>query len=245
MSTNPFQELYEADLQLKMARNHLSLFSKVVPPNFIEYKDLISDKTMLSIERLYDLFLTVKYLNEAKIEGDFLEVGTWKGGALAMCLLADETKKRKVIGFDTFEGHLPPNVDEFDIRGANMLERWKELKVSGLAWAKASFDECKDYLLRIAENDNSRVELYKGDVKSVAIDFPRTPLSILRIDCDWYPETLFSLEKFWPMLELKGFLILDDFGHHSGQKKAVEEFFQGMAIKITHIDYSCVSIQKI
>lgn len=238
------QSIYDSDLVLKMARNHVSLFEEVVDKEFLENFEQVRDYTMLSIERLYDLYLTVNYLNAANIAGGILEIGTWRGGALALALLSDVTKKRKVIGFDTFEGHAAPRDDEFDVRGQNMRNRWESENASGVKMAFADFDECEAYLLRIASGDKSRFEIVKGDVKKTGNEFPYTPLSVLRVDCDWYPESIYSLEKFWPMLNYGGFLILDDYGHHSGQKKAFKEFFT-FPIKFTHVDYSCITIQKI
>lgn len=238
------QAVYNSDLMLKMARNHVSLFEKVVNIEFLKNLEQVRDYTMLSIERLYDLYLTVNYLNAAKITGDILEIGTWRGGALALALLSDVTKSRKCIGFDTFEGHAAPSNDEYDVRGQNMRERWESETDKGVKMAFADFDECDAYLLETASGDRSRFELVKGDVKETALNYPKTPLSILRVDCDWYPESLFSLEKFWPMLKVGGFLILDDYGHHSGQKKAFHTFFNS-PVKYTHVDYSCITIQKI
>lgn len=239
-----FQSFYDDDSMLKMARNHISLFRKVVSKDFLKNLERVESYTMLSIERLYDLYLTVNYLNSADIEGDFMEIGTWKGGALGMALLSDKTNTRNVIGFDTFEGHNKPGVDEFDVRGQNMQKRWEENNSSGLKWAQADFTACKAFLEELSSNSPNRVNLIKGDIKLTSENFIPRKLAILRIDCDWYPESLVSLKVFWPNLVSGGFLILDDYGHHSGQKKAFEEYFKNQPQKITHVDYSCITIQK-
>lgn len=74
------QAVYESDLVMKVARNHVTLFEKVVDIEFLKNLEQVRDYTMLSIERIYDLYLTVNYLNAAKITGDILEIGTWRGG---------------------------------------------------------------------------------------------------------------------------------------------------------------------
>lgn len=124
-----------------------------------------------------------------------------------------------------------------------MRERWESETVSGAKWAAADFDKTDAYLLKIASGDRRLFEVIKGDIKETFRDFPDTRLSILRIDCDWYPETLLTLEMFWPKLEKGGLLILDDYGHHSGQKKAFNEFFD-RPVKYTYVNYSCITIQK-
>jgi O-methyltransferase len=229
---------------LKMARNHIGLFSTVVGVEFLGLVEQVRDRTMLSLERLYDLYLSVNYVNANGVLGDILEVGTWKCGALGLALLSDETQARKVIGFDTFSGHKEPPRDELDIRGHSMHERWQELHDQGLQWAGADFAESEAFLLNVAGGKKERFALIQGDFNSTVRFFPHTNLSILRIDCDWYAESLLALRTFWPMLSSKGFLILDDFGHHPGQKKAFTEFFGAHHLKITHVDYSCVTVQK-
>ena len=59
------QAVYESDLVLKMARNHVTLFEKAVDIEFLKNLEQVRGYTMLSIERLYDLYLTLNYLNAA------------------------------------------------------------------------------------------------------------------------------------------------------------------------------------
>ncbi len=66
----------------------------------------------------------------------------------------------------------------------------------------------------------------------------------MRIDVDWYLESKVSLENLYPMLVTGGIIILDDYGHHSGQRKAVDEYFENKQIKFSYIDYSCISAVK-
>jgi hypothetical protein len=62
---------------------------------------------------------------------------------LALALLSDVTNKRKVIGFDTFEGHAALCYDEYDVRGQNMRNRRESESASGTEMAFADFDECR------------------------------------------------------------------------------------------------------
>ena len=235
---------YSLDAILRSARNNLQLYERVLESPFLSFYDRVKERTQCSLPALYDLFLSVRHVNAAKIPGDFLEVGCWRGGSLGLALLSDVSESRRVIGFDTFQGHYEPPSYEVDIRGQNMSERFKQLHEKGQAWNKADFNECCEFLHQLADG-NSRVRLVRGDVKKTAHEFPLQSLSILRIDCDWYLESLVSLQIFWPMLSIGGFLLLDDYGHHPGQKKAVEEYFANESVKITHVDYSCVSIMKL
>jgi hypothetical protein len=49
----------------------------------------------------------------------------------------------------------------------------------------------------------------------------------------------------WGRLERGGILIIDDYGHYKGQRKAVDTFFADKAVRLNRIDYSCRTILKI
>jgi O-methyltransferase len=247
-----------ASFQDKMSSNHQNLFPRVVSASssadykrgedlvsnspFLKKLDQVRDRTMLSIERLYDITLSVKYLNDSGIEGAFVEVGVWRGGAVAMMALSDETQSREIWGFDTFSGHNPPPDDEFDIRGHSMRDRYFQEVGSSGSWAKADYEETVDFL-RLLERGESKFQIRKGDIKNSIQENLNSigKISFLRIDVDWYRESLISLELLFPNLQVGGIVTLDDYGHHSGQRAAVDEFFQHHNIKFTHIDYSCIT----
>ena len=50
-------------------------------------------------------------------------------------------------------------------------------------------------------------------------------ISLLRLDTDFYESTKKELEILYPRLNKGGVLIIDDYGHWKGSKKAVDEYF--------------------
>ena len=50
-------------------------------------------------------------------------------------------------------------------------------------------------------------------------------ISVLRLDTDWYESTKAELEILYPKLAIGGVLIIDDYGHWGGSRKAVDEYF--------------------
>ena len=50
-------------------------------------------------------------------------------------------------------------------------------------------------------------------------------ISLLRLDTDWYESTKVELEILYPRLQKNGVLLLDDYGHWEGARKAVDEYF--------------------
>jgi O-methyltransferase len=49
-------------------------------------------------------------------------------------------------------------------------------------------------------------------------------IAILRLDNDWYESTKFCLEKLYDKVIDGGIIIIDDYGHWVGAKRAVDEF---------------------
>jgi len=50
-------------------------------------------------------------------------------------------------------------------------------------------------------------------------------IALLRLDTDWYSSTKHELEQLYPRLAPGGVLILDDYGHWQGARRAVDEYF--------------------
>lgn len=61
---------------------------------------------------------------------------------------------------------------------------------------------------------------------------------ILRLDTDFFASTKIELEVLYPKLVSGGVLIIDDYGHWKGQRKAVDDFF-GKNKWLHIVDYSC------
>ena len=65
-------------------------------------------------------------------------------------------------------------------------------------------------------------------------------LALLRLDTDWYESTRHELEHLYPRLCDGGVLLLDDYGHWEGARRAVDEYFEaaGRAPLLARIDYT-------
>ena len=51
-------------------------------------------------------------------------------------------------------------------------------------------------------------------------------ISFLRLDTDWYESTKKELEILYNKLVTGGILVIDDYGHFDGARKAVDEYFK-------------------
>jgi O-methyltransferase len=230
------------NFQEKQQQNHLKHFLSVTEKPFIKSYDQAKEYTMLSPEVLYDLWLSTKYIVLNNIQGDIVEYGVWKGGALQIIIDALQYYEgnNKIYGYDTFEGHPEPDKDEIDIYGKSMLEVYLEKKESGEDWAKADYLSTKERLDRLIKGLS--FELIKKEIDENFVCL-HDQVSILRLDLDWYSPTKKILEESYKKISRGGVLIIDDYGHHSGARKAIDEFFSKREIKLNfrHVNYSCVA----
>ena len=84
--------------------------------------DQCSPFTMTSFARGLALFRAVRYIVQAKIEGDIVECGVWRGGSsmIAMAtLLYLNAAHRRIVMLDTFEGMTQPGKRDVDFTGAD------------------------------------------------------------------------------------------------------------------------------
>jgi O-methyltransferase len=193
---------------------------------------IMSNKlTMVSYERLWTTVMACKYVVDRDIEGDFVECGVWRGGnALAAAEIFKLYKsKRDVWLFDTFKGMTAPT--DLDIRasdGQPARTRYViDQRETHNDWCYASLDDVrKSFTNRGLE---SNIHFIQGDVcETLNSDQSKLParISVLRLDTDWYESTKKELEVLYPKLTPGGCLIIDDYGHWSGSKKATDEYFE-------------------
>jgi len=71
----------------------------------------------------------------------------------------------------------------------------------------------------------SNIEFVEGDVVETLKNELNSPatISVLRLDTDWHESTRAELAVLYPRLSPGGVMIIDDYGHWGGAKKAVDE----------------------
>jgi hypothetical protein len=224
----------------------------IFPVEFSEFERLnintAKEYSLTTFERLSALAVVCNYVIARNIPGDFVECGVWKGGNLILMskINSHRGNGRKILGFDTFSGMTEPTDIDKDIWGESaksLLSRSKYEDGTSSFHAFAS-KELVDKIL--TENGCLDVSLVEGDVTKTLLVKSNLPssISILRLDTDWYQSTKIELEVLYPLLVSGGFLIIDDYGHFSGARKAVDEYFKDGLPFMFHVDYSCRIIIK-
>jgi len=212
--------------------------------DFLVIWNEVKSYTMTSIERGYSLFKAVEYIVKNRIPGDFVECGVWKGGScmiVAMTLELFKEKDRMIYLYDTYEGMpKPTKEDVISWNGRSVLEKWEEdrsgEKDNFGTWA-VGLEEVKENIFKTSYPRENFVFI-PGDVqKTLGKDTPEN-IALLRLDTDWYASTVVELEILYPLVVEKGVLIIDDYGHFDGARKAVDEYFEDRTILLNRIDYT-------
>src|SRR5690554_165612 len=211
----------------------------------------VKNFTMTSPERIKVLLDAVEYVYKNKIPGDFVECGVWKGGSsLAVALKLNEFHDfhRNIWLFDTFEGMSEPTEFDEDLKGRLAKDRLAaEEKESSRIWAYSGLEEVKK-TMQESEYPNSKINFIKGKVEETLLskNIPER-ISILRLDTDWYESTKMELEILFPKVVKGGIVIIDDYGHWKGSKKAVDEYLSKMdrPVFLNRIDYTARLIIKL
>lgn len=198
----------------------------------VEYV-LSKSLSMASPQRLFATVQAARYVVETGVAGDFVECGVWRGGnALAARLVFDALgDARKVHLFDTFAGMTAPTDIDVEV-GTNQkaqIEFDSSQRDDYNAWCYASLEDVQHNFAAAGVDQNS-VHFVKGDVCATLRDQANLPdeIAVLRLDTDWYESTVAELEVLYPRLLARGVLLIDDYGHWEGARKAVDEYFAAL-----------------
>jgi O-methyltransferase len=204
--------------------------------------------TLTGVPRLQALVDAVRYCVARGVAGDFAECGVWRGGSvLAMALTLQELgdTDRDLHLYDTFEGMTAPgehDVSEFDTPA---LETWDKARRRGerpFAEVLDAEDFNEESVRRIVLSSGypaERVHLVPGPVEETLPSRAPDDLALLRLDTDWYESTRHELEHLYPRLAIGGVLIIDDYGHWKGARRAVDEYFaEREPLLLARIDYT-------
>jgi hypothetical protein len=148
--------------------------------------------------------------------------------AMALALLGlGET--RDLWLYDTFEGMTPPTE-----RDGGEFEAWDP---AGATMRGASLDVVTD-AMRSTGYPMDRIRFVKGRVEDTVPSRVPDRVAVLRLDTDWYESTKHELQHLYPLLGVGGLLLIDDYGHCEGARRAVDEYFADAPVYLARHDYA-------
>lgn len=192
-------------------KKDMSLFKKIIA----------EDKPFLL--KPSELFLIYSFAkNQTDVEGDYAEVGVFKGtSAKVIC----EVKENKHLHlFDTFEGL--PEINKIDSKF--------KTKMFG--------SNCQKVKEKLSKYQN--VFIYKGLFPETGRPIQDKKFSFVHLDVDLYQSTKDCLDFFYNKISKNGVLISHDY-NAQGVRKAFDEFFENKAEKVIQLPMSqCMIIKR-
>ena len=215
-------------------------------PQYAEILRRTAPFSMTGCERIAGLVDAVRYVSKSKIAGALVECGVWRGGSMMAAALAllESGEERDLYLFDTFAGMTEPSERDLDYTGGKAEETYRSSLVDGRSdWCYASLDDVRANLASTGY-PAQMCHFVKGDVLETIPAGAPAEIAILRLDTDWYESTRHELAHLFPRLAPGGILIVDDYGHWSGSRQAVDEYFGEQPPFMFSVDYSCRVIVK-
>ena len=211
--------------------------------------DRVRPFTMTSDERLQALIDAVRYCVRRGIPGAFAECGVWRGGSvLAMVLTLQEEgdEGREIHLFDTFEGMTAPTEHDVSALDPPALETWQAAQEGEeRPWSELFHHEIygeeqvRETLLatRLPVSQPQARPRPGGGHPAAARARRAGPAEaghgLVRVDAP-------RAQQLYPRLAAGGVLIIDDYGHWDGARRAVDEYFERQAapLLLNRIDYT-------
>jgi O-methyltransferase len=199
--------------------------------------------TMTTPERIASLCHAVEYVAQNKIPGDIVECGVWMGGsvmAAILTLLRHGSNERQIYLYDTFQGMTPPlDIDRAAQSGRSASEMMANTPRTEGIWCSSTLEEVRKNVLALGY-PSDRIVFVSGRVEETVPKRSPAKIALLRLDTDWYESTHHELAYLYPLLTPCGVLIIDDYGHWEGAKKATDEYIanNNLSILLNRIDYT-------
>jgi O-methyltransferase len=168
--------------------------------------------------RLYNFWLQIQRINKDRVEGDFAELGVYKGeSARLLHLMAPD---RTFHLFDTFEG----------FTGTDLLpETGKAATYSTKNFADTTVNK----VLKKIGGHTEKLKIHAGYFPQSTLDLEDNKFALVSLDADLYNPTKAGLEYFYPRLSPGGVIFVHDYNEKwEGLIKAVDEFVSSIPEKL-------------
>jgi O-methyltransferase len=235
-----------------LARGWAHRLAYIVPPPLpAAYDDAVVDTivrvrrhTMTSPARLEALVNAVAHIVSSRKPGALVECGVWRGGsmmAVALTLLRLGDTDRDLYLFDTYSGMTEPTADDVDspYDGFSLSRMWERRRRGDMSWIGVPLDSVRAAMASTGY-PAERVHFVEGPVEETLPAAAPREIALLRLDTDWYASTRREMEQLYPRLVAGGVLVLDDYGHYPGARRAVDEYLaaHGEHLLLQRVDYT-------
>lgn len=161
------------------------------------------------VARFYSLLLNVKQIATSGIEGDFAELGVYKGNSASMLAHFASQSGRRLYLFDTFSGFDESDLVDLD---EDQSVQFSDTSLEGVRALVGHPDTCT-YVAGIFPT-------------SITTEAEKVSFAFVHIDCDLYKPMRDALNFFYQRLVPGGMIVVHDYssGEWAGATKALDEF---------------------
>jgi O-methyltransferase len=165
--------------------------------SFLQHYNLIKKHSLVPMYQCYELYSLVEQLQQK--QGAIIEVGTWRGGSLALMALAEQNKNTPIYGCDTFTGVVKASDKDNSYKGGEH--------------ANTSLQEVTNFIQQGLQLKN--VKLLAGIFPEETFnELPQTSFKLCHIDVDTYQSGKDCYNCLWPLLEKGGVMVFNDYGYN-------------------------------
>lgn len=200
----------------------------------VEALDFVADRTMADENMKYVTYSAARYVVESQISGAIVECGVWRGGCsmlMALGLRNVQDENREIWLYDTFSGMTTPQQPDVFIStgesASTMLRNTPKMGNSMSEWTVWCLADESDVLhgMQTTGYPMELVRTIRGPVEETLPTNLPDKIAVARLDTDWYSSTKVELELLYDRISPGGVLILDDYDHWAGARRAADEFF--------------------
>jgi O-methyltransferase len=187
--------------------------------------DCVRAYTLPSPARIKVLSDAVAHLVTNETPSAITECGVWKGGSMmaaAYTLHELRAANRELTFFDIFEDAMP-QAAVVDVTGDGTRLKDKITAKATPYWNFATEIEVKSKMSKTGYPD-LLIYFVRGPVEQTLPGSAPTQCALICLDTQLYESPKFELESLYSRLVLDGIVIIEDYGSHSGAKKAVYAF---------------------
>ena len=181
---------------------------------------------MGSSRRGRTLFELSREVARRHVPGALVDCGSWNGGSTV--LLAAGAPDRPVYAFDSFEGLPEPGE----------LDGPESVGQAGFCLGSEA-NVRRAFARHVPGADlHVRAGWFEDTFPEAAREIDH--VAVLHCDGDWYDSVMLSLETFYPKVPSGGYVVIDDYGHWIGARRATDEFKRraGDDTPLTRVDYT-------
>jgi len=166
------------------------------------------------------LLLRLAMVDQDDTPANVIDCGTWRGGlSSAILKFSPKVENTSFHFYDSFAGLPPPK--ESDGIPARLWAR-DTLHKRYFNNCYASLDDFKRNIAFSRRGKN--VSVHPGKLSDTLSASSVDNIVFARIDVDWYDSTLEALSFVWPRMRPGGVIVLDDYLHWEGCRRAVYQF---------------------